>query len=123
MFEYFKALNKKDEETVADFPAVSLNLDASKTLNVAQSALNNPITKDEINLAIKSLKLNKSSGIDEIVNEYIISTEHLLMPIYEKLFNTILDNGTVPSDWTKGNIIPIFKNKCNKNDPANYRHY
>lgn len=70
---------------------------------------------------IKSLKLNKSSGIDEIINEYIISTKHLMLPIYEKLFNIILNTGIVPSDWIKGNIIPIYKNKGTKTDPANYR--
>ena len=36
------------------------------------------------------------------------------MPIYEKLFNIILDHSTVPSDWTKSNNISIFKNKVIK---------
>ena len=36
-------------------------------------------------------------------------------------FNLILDNGIVPTDWLKGNIIPIYKNKGRKEDPANYR--
>ena len=42
------------------------------------------------------------------------------MPIYRKLFTLILENGIVPSDWVKSNIIPIYKNKSNKNEPNNY---
>ena len=34
-------------------------------------ALNNPITKDEIEKAIKNLKNNKASGEDLIINEYL----------------------------------------------------
>ena len=63
------------------------------------------------------LRLNKSSGIDDVLNEYIISTKH----IFRKRFNLILENGIVPSDWVQGNIISIYKNKVNKNKPNNYR--
>ena len=90
-------------------------------IRISASALNNPINQHEISTAIKALKLNKSSGIDEIINEYIISTKNLMFPIYEKPFNIILNFGIVPSDWMKGNIIPIYENKGTKTDPANYR--
>ena len=90
-------------------------------IRISASALNNPINQHEISTVIKALKLNKSSGIDEIINEYIISTKHLLLPIYEKLFDIILNSGIVPSDWIKGNIILIYKNKGAKTNPANYR--
>ena len=56
-----------------------------------------------------------------MLNEYITATKHIFIPIYKKLFNVILENGTVPSDWVKGNIIPLYKNKGIKTDPANYR--
>lgn len=125
MFEYFKKLNVNvvlpETDTESEPLEIPLELDNNETLNVAQSQLNNPITANEIEMAIKSLKLNKASGIDNIINEYLISMKHLLLPTYEKLFNIILDTGIVPSDWTKGNIIPIYKNKGSKSDPTNYR--
>ena len=105
-------------------PNVMLNeeqYENNNEIGISASALNNPINQHEISAAIKALKLNKSSGIDEIINEYIISTKHLMLPIYVKLFNIILNSGIVPSDWIKGNIIPIYKNKETKTDPANYR--
>ena len=97
------------------------NPEYNDTFRTSKDSLNVPINDNEINIAIKSLKLNKSSGVDAILNEYIISTKQILMPVYRKLFNLILENGIVPSDWVKGNIIPIYKNKGNKSEPANYR--
>lgn len=126
MFNYFKTLNSNtfDAEENISVPEIMINpinFDNYQTIDSSQASLNNPISESEILGAIKSLKLNKSGGADEIANEYIISTKHLLMPVYVKLFNIILDTGIVPSDWVKGNIIPIYKNKGNKLDPANYR--
>ena len=37
-----------------------------------------------------------------------------------RIFQTSLDEGTVPKDWRKTNIVPIFK-KVDKSKPANYR--
>ena len=85
------------------------------------NVLNEFITESEVHESIKKLKLNKSSGIDDIVNEYIISTKHIMVPIYVKLFNAILETGNIPSDWLTGIIIPIYKNKGSKLDPGNYR--
>ena len=83
--------------------------------------LNDPITKDEIEYAVKNLKCNKAAGCDLIVNEYISSTLNIFLPIYEKLFNLVLDTGVIPEVWVSGIIKPIYKNKGSKNDPDNYR--
>ncbi len=83
--------------------------------------INQPITNDEITKVIKGLKNNKANGIDFIVNEHIKSTVDTMLPIYTKLFNTILDTGLVPEIWTIGVIKPIYKKNGDSNDPANYR--
>ena len=62
----------------------------------------------EIMEAIKQLKYLKAADVDRVVNEYIKSTATLLMPVYVKLLNTILDNGVLPYEWHTGIIIPIF---------------
>ena len=127
MFEYFKSLNSNEEpdlhehgqtsEILIDVP----NPENNEELRLSKDVLNDPISNKDINRAIKLLKLNKSSGIDDVLNEYIISTKHIFVPIYRKLSNLILENGIVPSDWVKGNIIPVYKNKGSKNEPNNYR--
>ena len=43
------------------------------------------------------------------------------MPLYHSLFNKIFDTGCIPESWLIGSIVPIFKNKGDKNDPQNYR--
>ena len=56
----------------------------------------------------------------QIKNEMIKSSLNELMPVYLKLFNTVLDLGTMPQMWCDGLITPIFK--CGtKSDPSNYR--
>jgi hypothetical protein len=44
-----------------------------------------------------------------------------MLNFYVILFNKILDSGIIPSQWTFGNIIPLYKNKGDTTDPKNYR--
>ena len=37
------------------------------------------------------------------------------------IFNVILHTGVFPEPWLIGIIKPIYKNKCKKNDPSNFR--
>ena len=39
----------------------------------------------------------------------------------EKLFNLIFESGIVPESWLIRNIIQIYKNKGDSNDPNNFR--
>ena len=56
-----------------------------------------------------------------MINEYIKVTANILMPVYVKLFNIVLNTGIIPSDWTIGLIKPLYKNKGPPGDPDNYR--
>ena len=78
------------------------------------------IQKDEIIKCIQKLKNNKAGGEDAIINEYIKTTSNQFIEIYEKLFNLIFDTGFIPESWVVGNIIPIYKNKGDSNDPKNF---
>ena len=44
-----------------------------------------------------------------------------MLPVYVKLFSLIFDTGIVPESWLIGNIIPIYKNKGNIENPENHR--
>lgn len=140
--EYWKIINsdKKTEETHATLDDLfnfykdsnehnndSYDNDFIETLTIhdlqrlANDEININITAEEIVKAAKSLKNNKSPGLDNILNEHLKSTINLMCPLYVKLFNLILDTGIVPDSWTLGSIKPIFKNKGDPKDPNNYR--
>ena len=65
-------------------------------------------------MAIKSLKNNKSHGIDNILNEHLKTSTSQMLPIYVTLFNMIFDSGIIPESWAYGEILPIYKNKGEK---------
>ena len=91
-------------------------------LNVADDPdLNKPFTTQEIAKAIKKLKRHKSSGIDQIINEFFKHSPDKLLPVYAKLFTIILSTGILPDDWAISIIRPIYKNKGDDTDPNNHR--
>ena len=81
--------------------------------------LDNKISVQEISDAISSLKNNKASSFDSILNEMLKCGQTFILNILCKLFNTILSSGKFPKSWSNGIIVPIFKNGS-KNEPANY---
>ena len=73
----------------------------------ADIILNSKISEEKISTAINGLKLGKSPGHDEILNEHIKSTKFLFMPLYIKLFNIIFDTGILPEVWLEGNTTHL----------------
>ena len=66
------------------------------------------ITESEIPQAAEKLKNNISPFSDKIRNEMIKASLDALIPVYEKLFNSILNLGTMPQTWCGGLITPIY---------------
>ena len=83
---------------------------------------NFPIGIETVELAIKSLKLNKAAGHDGIVSEHIVHSHPALVIHLKILFSMILKTGHVPDDFGKGIVIPIIKDKSgNPSSIDNYR--
>ena len=116
LFDYFKNLNAKGDDI--DDSDINQNNNRVRELN---NIINAPITREEIEKAIKSLKNSKFSGDDYILNEYIKHSFESISDVYVKLFNIIFDSGLIPEQWLYGNIIPVCKNKGDKHDPKNFR--
>ena len=118
---FFKNICNEQESPVIPDHALSLNdLKLLSDLKLNED-INCPITGDEILKCVKMLKCNKACGEDRIYNEYIKNTVHIVLPFYVELFNWIFDNGIYLTKWLIGNIIPIYKNKGDEDDPKNYR--
>ena len=74
----------------------------------------------EIRKAAEKLKNIKSPFSDKTRNEMIKASIDTLMTVYEKLFDSILNQRTMPQTWCGGLITPIYK-LGGRSDPANYR--
>ena len=83
------------------------------------NTLDYPVTFQEIRKTVKKLKNKKAASSDLIKNELLKASYEILMNVYIKLFNLVLDTGIYPSFWCDGLITPIFKTG-DKSDPGNY---
>jgi len=78
------------------------------------------IRDDGVQKLLTKLKPNKASGPDTIPARILKELATELAPALSMFFTQSLHTGTLPSDWTKAYISPVFK-KNNRHLPENYR--
>ena len=69
---------------------------------------------------LNNLKIHKASGPDGLSARVLKECSSEIAPILALIYNESLAQGTVPDDWRRANVAPIFK-KGEKYDAANYR--
>ena len=69
---------------------------------------------------LKSLEIHKVAGPDEIPAHILKETSELLAPSITLIYQASLHQCSLPTDWKKAYIVPIFK-KGNRAAPSNYR--
>lgn len=75
---------------------------------------------DGVEKLLSRLKINKSSGPDDIPNRVLKELSHELAPVLTSLFIQSTSTGELPEDWRNANISPIFK-KGDRHIASNYR--
>ena len=95
------------------------SITSHNAIDADNHSLNSPFTEEDLKEAIDKLKNGKASGLDQITNEFLKYSPPSLISIILRLFN-ILETDIVPSEWTIGVIIPIYKKKGSMDDPDNY---
>ncbi|XP_076033613.1 uncharacterized protein LOC143020763 [Oratosquilla oratoria] len=112
--EHFQLLlnhqNPYDKELLDDLPNVPVIY-----------SLNRPPQMHELISTIKSLKDNKSYGPDEIPGKILKQGGYHLNLCLLEFIQTLWED-QIHKSWTDATVIPIYKNKGNRNDCNNSRN-
>uniref|UniRef100_A0A9L0RRH2 RNA-directed DNA polymerase n=1 Tax=Equus caballus TaxID=9796 RepID=A0A9L0RRH2_HORSE len=83
--------------------------------------LNRPVTRKEIETAIKNIPKNKTPGPDGFPGEFYQPFREDLIPILFKLFQKIRKDGTLPDTFYEANITLIPKPDKDTTKKENYK--
>ena len=102
---------------------VSLDIQELKKLSHGQKdiEMDRLFTHEELEQAIKTLKMKKSPGPDQVTNEMIANLGHGMKRKLLQLFNTSWKTGRVPQAWKVAYMTPIYKQGKNKGKAESYR--
>ena len=71
----------------------------------------NTIHADEVKAAVKSMKNNKSCGIDKVKAELIKYGNHKIIEEIARLLNIVAKTGKYPKEIKKGLLVPLPSDK------------
>ena len=84
------------------------------------SELNLEISMQEIQKAVRQLKLGRSGGTDMFINEFLYYGNECLLNSLHIMFNNMFKIGYFPAQWSEDLVVPLHK-KGSINDANNYR--
>ena len=114
-FEHFQKVFSFNENYNDDQPNTENDRNEEE-----QHVLDQVITFEEVENAVKRIQCGKACGIDGIVGEMLKSGGELTIHFLRELFNKIFDSGVYPKEWSKAIVVPIFK-KGDRDNPDNHR--
>ena len=79
------------------------------------------IHQKEIAAALAKMKVGKAAGSSGVVTEMLKASGEDGLACLEKLFNGIILERKIPTDWDKSVILNCFKGKGDAMDRGNYR--
>ena len=126
--EAFRVLGIEDtEDNKFDTQFCKDTIEKHKTLRVESYAeenvkeeLDREIEEKETQDAVMRLKTGKAGGCDEVVAEVLKKGGENIVRALHKLCEKVWEEETLPTDWTRGIVFPIYKDG-DKRDPSNYR--
>lgn len=117
--ELYSNKNTESDPEIIDSYLKSIKL--PKIEPVPSEFIDRPITKEEIEDAIRRLKNNKSPGSDGYTNEFYKTFIDLISPLLERAYSHALEKGELPLAWKEAIISVIPKVNKDPTDCASYR--
>ena len=117
-YKYFKDLYKERHVNKSLPKEHNCNTQEGNERNELLLIINDSISIEEVQEAIKGLKTGKASSLDLITNEQLKASNYNLQAALVNLFNACLENGAYP--WNTTIINPLFK-KGDVYNPDDYR--
>lgn len=81
---------------------------------------NEYITNEEVETSIRKMKNHKAAGPDGFAVE-ILKENQILTPLVTRMNNAAFNSGTIPPEWRKALVKPMYKGKGSPEDAGNYR--
>ena len=82
--------------------------------------LGEPMSLEEVQEAVGQLRSGKAPGVDGVVNEVLKYGGEGMERALHKLFTIFFERERVPADWTRGLVVPLYKDG-DKHEVDNYR--
>ena len=115
--EHFRELLNHEDNREARITAVAFEQGAPR-----MGRMNNaPVTKGEVEEALRVMRTGKAAGLDGIPAECLKKGGGAVVEWLVRLFNICFEAGEVPADWRMAAIVPIYKGKGDKHVCSNYR--
>ena len=95
--------------------------DAKEIEEIPPAKMKTPFTEAEVKSAIKSLKNNRSPGIDQITAEHLKCGPGLVGEKIAEILNHTAATGEHPREITTGTLVPLPKPGKKKGPPAHLR--
>ncbi|KAG0720902.1 Transposon TX1 uncharacterized protein [Chionoecetes opilio] len=76
---------------------------------------------DEVREAVAKLKGGKAAGVCNISAELLKAGGEAMIRGLHAVLTAVWQSGTIPPDWKRGLVVPIWKGKGDRQDCNNYR--
>ena len=117
---FYKNLYKKGNTEKVCIDEVLSGVDARISAD-EQDMCDRGITVEEIQIAIKNAKNNKSPGSDGLSSEFYKEFADVLAPILLMVYQSMEEGQMVPESMATGVITILFKNRGSRLELGNYR--
>ena len=81
------------------------------------------ILREEVEIAVASLKKGKSAGVDNVPAELVQADGETMIDVLAETYNRILRTGEWPNPWTQSLIITLPKKSTVLPELQNYQFY